>query len=338
MVRSWWFYLKYSSFFRNADNGLKAFAERCMNALISSTAKKLQSNRQKRQRLLVEKQNRDARAEEIASSPMLDNDEYFSVKRKIYGDTFIWIAIVVAEIFLNYVSTLIFIPGEEPLFALIRWTVAIVVTGSAVLVADKLLEAAIVVQRYKTQTTPSRSYLMIAVLSIFLSLVEVAIIGISEARAKDIEGQTRNVMLYYGFIVLSMVLPLIAGWAIWDKNRYIDAYKNTKEHRRILRRITEIDAALQTMREHESLFYKAERTGYWDTFVAFQTYKEVYNQKRKFHEDLATHFSRSHDAFEDESDKRYESDIHEHVAERIVKLERTDTAVGSKVGQSGLAS
>ncbi len=338
MGRSWWFYLRYSSFFRNADNGLKAFAERCMNALISSTANKLQSNRQKRQRLLVEKQNRDARAKEIASSPMLNNDEYFSVKRKIYVDTFISIAIVFAEIFLNYVSTLIFIPGEEPLLALIRWTVAIVVTGSAILVADKLLEATIVEQRYKAQPPPNRSYLMIAILFVFLVLVEIAIFGISAARAADIEGQTRNVMLYYGFIVLSMVLPLIAGWAVWDKNRYIDAYKNTKEHRKILRRITEIDATLQTMREHESLFYKAERTGYWDTFVTFQTYKEVYNRKRDFQENLSTHYSRSHDAFEDEADKRYESDIHEHTAERLLKLERTDTGVGSKVGQSGATS
>lgn len=329
--------LRYSNYFRNAEDGLKAFAEGCMNGLIRKTTEKLTTIKKKAKRLNVEKQNLDHRAKGIAESPILDNDQYFSIQRKVYADTFIWGAIVVAEVFLNYVSTLIFIPGEEPLLAAIRWTVAIVLTGAAILVSEKLFEAALASPPYKQQHAPARSIPVVIGWAVLFLLVEVAIAGVSEARAKDIEGATGNALLYYGFIILSMVLPAIAGGAIWDKNRYIDAYKNTREHARILKRITEIDSLLQANKEHESLYYKAQRTGYWDTFVVFKTHKDVYNQKRKFKEDLSAHFSRNHDAFEYEADKRYVTDVHDRVAEALVKLERTDTAVGSKVGQSGLS-
>ena len=334
MFRYWYFSFKYREYFKNAT-GIQAFAQRCLGWLIDTTTKAAERFTKRNESLKVEKANLLASKRALEEKPLLHSGERFTVQKTVRRDTFIWLAIFIAEGFLNYVSTLIFIPGEALIFSLLRWAIAIVLTSAGILVCEKLIEAILPIQKY-TEKNPAPS-LSVPVSLLWLTMfcsVEIAIIGVAETRARDIEGGMRGGILYYGFIVLSAVLPIIGGGALWDRSRYLDAYRRTLEHFKIQRRLTRIESLLRRSEEKLILHYKRTLTNYWAVFSEFRTYKENYNARRSLTEDLSLSFARDYQAFEKEGAKRFESDVRDLTAKGLRKLEKMDVAPGTKLGQA----
>lgn len=334
MFHCWYYRLKFPPYFKNTE-GLKKFAELCMRSLDEKARKKSDIFKKRNKKLHVEQKNLITRRNEIAEEPLLGNDEYFSIQKRLRTDGFIMYAIIIAEGFLNYISTLIFIPGEESIFVLLRWFVAIVLTGGAIIASEKLIEAILPIKRYKKEkATEKRSVPVIILWSILLIGVEIAVIGVSETRARDIEGGKAGGVLYYGFIILSMVLPIIAGAVRWDMIHYWDAYKNTREYKNIEARLNQIESTIKQNEEQDYSYYQRQLIAYWGLFLVFQTCKENYNVKKGIDENLSNYYCRDFDSFQREADKRYASHFQERKADTITHLTRTNSTPGKKIGQA----
>ncbi|MFI5251134.1 MAG: hypothetical protein ACHQQQ_01775 [Bacteroidota bacterium] len=334
MFRYLYFFIRFRQYFKN-DKGLSEFADRCLNWLIEKSAIKAGIYIEKNEELKDEKKNLILRSEDINKKAMLENDDFFTVRKKYRTQTFIIGVIIIAEMFLNYISTLIFINGEDLIFTFIRWGIAIVLTGGGIIVSEKLIESVLPITKKEKKDIPNRSTPVIILWSILLIGVEIAIMGVSETRATDIEGGHTGGVLYYGFIILSMVLPLIAGAARWDIMHYLDAYKNTLLHRKIQERLHKIETILRRNEEHKLQYFKIQSVVFWDIFSEFKTFKENYDKKKGLKtEDLSSHFACNNDTFQLEADKRYEKDPRTHSASHIQKLTISDKSVGDKIGQS----
>ena len=325
-------WVRFYAIFKNI-NGLKTFAERCQNWLIRTTTRVSLNYNQKNERLTVEKENLLRKKEEVERKAMIEYDDFFGIRKKVRTLSFLFWIIIIAEGFLNYISTLIFIPGDGFSFTLLRWFIAIVLTGSGIIAAEKFLDSLFPVVPYKGVASKQRSIPIATMWGVLLLIVEIAIVGVAEARARDIEGGTDSQILYYGFILLSMVLPVVAGATRWDLMHYIDAYQNTLLHNKIEKRLLKIDSILRKNVERDSLYYKLKSTAYWDLFNEFKVRKENYNSKKGITEDLAGHYSENYDTFQKEADKRYEEDIRDRGAFRMSKLILDDNGTGNKLGQ-----
>lgn len=307
--------LKYGPYLKN-EEGVKKFAEMAMGRLIERVTKKSAAYREMNENLLVEKANLRMRGDEIFQAPMVGIDEYFTIRRRVVGESFTAWAVVIAEIalLLNYIPHYTFVMGDSTFVSLLQWFVAIVLaivlTGLSILIAERLIESLLPVYRYK-QTEPMgyRASLAVTVLwAVSLIGVEVAIIGITVA-ARDTQAGQLGAVLHLGFVILAVVLPIVAGAIRWDVLHFLDAYKSTQQYRRIETRLSQIDSILRQNEEYENIFYKVKSTAYWDMINEFRTYKENHNAKEGIREDLTDHFARNNDAFQAEAQKRYDADL-----------------------------
>lgn len=304
MFRVLYYLIFFNSDVRN-ENGLKRFAERCMNNLLERAKRRSSSLREDNQELQGQLDNTRNYLDSVDRSDLLDDNEFFSIRKRIRTGTFIVIGIFITEGLLNYFSTLVFISGTDMGIALLRWLIAIVLTFGAIGSAEKLIEALLPIEKHKSTTPKVRSIPVIVLWSILVIGVELAIVGVSEARARDIEGGRSGGLLYYGFIVLSMVLPLIAGAIGWDILRFYDAYKHTRKVRRAEQRAEEIDQKIDRNLQDEADFYNITVTGYWNRFNDFRVYKENYNRRKGITENLAGHYCGGFEDFRPEADRRY---------------------------------
>ena len=152
----------------------------------------------------------------VNKNDLLSDNDFYSARRKVRIGTFLVTGILVTEGLLNYFSTLVFISGEDFGIAMLRWLIAIVLTLGAIASAERFMEAILPIKKHGSTTSRPRSILMVVLWSVLFVGVEIAIAGVSEARARDIEGGRTGGLLYFGFIILSMTLPLIAGGISWD--------------------------------------------------------------------------------------------------------------------------
>lgn len=321
MLRYYYFRVRFNKWFQN-QNGIKGFAEQSLSWFIKNAVNKSQAIRSKMEMLKDKKSKLNIRLEELATLPLLDGDEFFSVRKKIRFQQLMIPTIILIEIFLNYISTLVFINGDGALFTIIRWGIALILTLAGVLITDKLLETILPnkpknrfksnkkksdTQSLEEKDSKNKSTFKIVLLSVLLIMTEIAIIGVSEARARDIEGGNTGGVLYYGFILLSMALPLIAGFLRWDMFLDYDVYKNTLEYNSTKNSLQKIDLSIIGLKGKEEFFFKSGVMHEWQILSEFRNYKEVYNQKQSppIEEDLKGHFCKDREAFVEEATKEY---------------------------------
>jgi len=129
-----WYHLQFGDFFKN-ERGLKSFVLQRNQVALDAIERKIGigiSNKKK-------------------SSKYLDADDYADVyipdhvykekKRKLRVYTMILILAIIAELVLNYISTMIFLEGNDIIILIFRIATTIVLTTASILVADKLFEA-----------------------------------------------------------------------------------------------------------------------------------------------------------------------------------------------------
>lgn len=334
MFRRLYFKIRYGSYLKS-EHGIKKFAEMAMGQLIRRVTKKSAFYREMNENLLVEKANLRMRADELFEQPMLNPGEFFGIRRRLWANNFIIMAVLVASVFIIFVSMSAFLQGEVDGF--LQWSVsavlAVVLAGGGLIVAERLIET-LLPRRMTTRRELEDIGQAVAILWVILLVgIELAILGITEVRADRLGAAQESGVLYVGFISLAMMLPIIAGAIRWDAMRFIDAYKTTRAHRDIDSRLAQIDSILRQNEEYESNFYKIKSIEYWDQLNEFRTYKDLYNEKYDLVEQLGGHFAQTYDAFQREAYKRYESDLRDLTTTSMRRLEVSDRPAGKKIGQ-----
>jgi len=211
----------------------------------------------------------------------------------------VWIT-VLFEIFLNYISTLIFIQGEGLLYLLVRWGLAIILTLAAMLVTDGLLTKILPEEQvgnkenynennelYEKQNSRIKKLVGLILLPILLILVEIAIIGVAQARALDIEGGDPGGVLYYGFILLSMALPIIAGYFKWESEHNGLKYQNTIIYYQNYNDFNILNSIIiANIRDLKNVIERSINKA-WTISFRFRRYKLIYNKKREINENIS---------------------------------------------------
>ncbi len=304
MFRGIFYRTTYPTDLRNA-NGLKRFAERCLSDLIDNVKTKSTAMRQNIQDMERSLNATKGYLDTVVRTDLLSDNDYFSARRKIRIGTFLVAGILITEGLLNYFSTLVFISGEDLGIVLLRWLIAIVLTLGAIAAAERFMEAILPIRKHNEPEARPRSILMVVLWSVLLVGVEIAIAGVSEARARDIEGGHTGGLLYFGFIILSMTLPLIAGGISWDMLHVYDSYKYTRKYNVARKRWDDLDRRIKIVMQRLEDYYNMTLNEYWRRLNDFRSYKENFNLRRGATEKVDGHFCSDFRAFKDEADRRY---------------------------------
>lgn len=337
---------KYGAYLKN-EEGIKKFAEMTMGKLLRKVTKKSAFYREMNENMLVEKANLRMRRDELYEQPTLSSGDFFSTRRRLWAETLIIVIAVLAAIFLNSVSASSFIDTGWELGNTLRWIaavmVAIVLTGGGMIIAEQLIDA--LITKHKSNPEKERSTVnhfgLTLLWAVLLVAIEIAIVGIAQTEAATrAGGEEANSLVYMGYIITSMILPLVAGALRWHSMRSIDPYKTTMVLRQIESRLAQIDSVLRQNDEYESNFYKIKSIEGWDEINDFKTYKDNINRRNDIEEPVEGHFAESYDAFQSEAYKRYEMDLRDMTSKSMRKLELVDAdrKVGSKIGQEGKVS
>jgi hypothetical protein len=223
----------------------------------------------------------------VETDHLLDDDEYFGIRKRMRTGTFFIIGIFVTECLLGYYSTLVLIRGEDFGISLLRWLIAIGLTFGGISSSEKLIEALLPLRHPKSSPSPARSIPIIIMWSLLAFGVQLAIVSVAEARVRDIEGGHTGTIVYWGFIALSVTLPMIAGSFGWEISSFYDIYKQTRKYRKAQQQCENITHLIERNIQREEDFYNLTMTSYWARFNDFRSYKEIYNAKRGIQEESA---------------------------------------------------
>jgi hypothetical protein len=338
LFRNTFFKSRYGIYVRNVD-GIKHFSERCLGELIRGVTKKSAVYREMNENLLVEKANLRMRQDELSEQPKLDAGEYFSVRRRLWVNNAIGSAVILAGVFLTYLAISAFIAQQTGLSSFLTWAVSFILAGvlmgGGLVATERFLEALLPRRTIRTEELKEVSQSVAPLWAVLLIGIELALLGIAEVRASLLSQSLDSNVLYYGFMVMTMILPIIAGAIRWDAAQFTEIYQTTQALRGIDSRLAQIDSILRQNEEYESNFYKMKSIWYWDLLNEFRTYKTNYNLKKGYEENIDGHFSHSYDLFQAEATKRYQSDIRDLSSTSMRKLsvvEKTQP-IGGKMGQ-----
>jgi hypothetical protein len=307
--------------------GLRRFAERCVSDLLDNVKRKSTSLRQGIQEMDRRLHAAKGYLNGVRKEDLLSDNDFFSARRKVRTGTFLVFSILVTEGLLNYFSTLVFISGEDLGIALLRWLIAIVLTLGAIASAERFIEAILPTRKHGEPVAKSRSVLMIVLWSVLFVGIEIAIAGVSEARARDIEGGHTGGLLYYGFIVLSMTLPLVAGGISWDLLHVYDSYKYTRKYNIMMRTHDAMDRQIKIVVQRLEDYYNMQLNEAWHQFNDFRTFKENFNLRRGVVENVEGHFAADFSSFKQEADRRYGAILGQMELPREVLVPETEEAI-----------
>lgn len=305
--------IRFRQFFLNQE-GLKSFAERCKNVYAGMSTKRKVSNLTSYVKILKEEHEKHSKDFiEYSKLDRMDNSSFSIKKSKSKRVKFLVYVLILFEIFLNYLSTLIILEGDSFLLILARWAISIGVALITMLTFDSLLTKLLPEESVKLKgttterneddeylykrTAKSKRIVSLILLPIVLIAFEILIIGISNARAIDIEGGTKKGVLYYGFILFSMALPIIAGYFKWDSEQHGKLYKNTLQYHRSLKLMHIVNLAIISAMKDIKTIIEDKTSTAWRIFSRFKLYKENYNRKRDISESTLDHYCKSLELF-----------------------------------------
>lgn len=334
---------KYGAYLRN-EHGIKQFAEMSLGQLIRKVAAKARFYREMNENLLVEKANLRMRQVEMADQPMLEPGAFFVMRRRLWANQALIIAALIAAIVIAFVSLTAFISEATNRTGAVNWVLAAifasVLVGGGMLVTERLTESLLPPSNpspHEADEAPENPRGLTFLWMFLLAGLLFSVFGLATVRAELLQRQTGSTMLYAGFLVLALMLPLVAGALRWDTMRYVDLYKTTQNHREVDARLAQIDSILRQNEEFENNFYKVRLLTHWDEVSQFRILKENYNTRKGYAESLAGHFAGSFDLFQSEAARRYESDLRDLTARSLRRLDPVEGAsaqVGGKLGQT----
>jgi hypothetical protein len=280
MFRGFYYWLIFYPDIRNA-NGLMRFGERCINSLLGRARRQSASARKGTLSLESERESIEEYLKGIQRDRLLKDNEYFGIRKKVQTGSLFIVGIFLTECLLAYYSTLVLINGTELDTTLLRWLLAMALTLGAITTSERLLESCLPQRYHDEGAAPGKNLPVIALWTSLLLLVMLGVVAVAEARVRDIEGGHTGSIVYYGFIALSTVLPLIAGTIAWEISGYYDTYKQTRRYRAALRRLDYLASKVGQNVQREKDLYSDMLTTYWNRYNDFRTFKENYDLKHR---------------------------------------------------------
>lgn len=328
---------KYRMALRDA-NGKSIYAGYCMDSVESKTSKKGSRIRESIKTLNERKKDYKNQLNAILKHTILENDKYHSLRKKIKMQQLLFWILVIAEFGLNYFTTLIFLNSKGLIFFIMRIVIALTATTVGIIASEKFLEEAIPKSKYKVdeKIKHNRNIPALFLWLILLLGFEVAIYYFGLIRGQDFESGTVGNDIAKALVLISMLIPIVAGGIRWDLLNYMDIYKNRRNHDKLMRRINSIDTKLELLKEKENTYFQRECSDYWHTLSVFCTHKNSFNLKNNMEQEtLEKHkFGKDIDSFKVEAEKRYRAKIKKTDFERVAtKLDNLDVSSGKKLGQ-----
>ncbi len=133
-MEKFWYHIQFGDFFRN-ERGLKSFVLQRNQVALDAIERKIGIGIGGKT-----KSNKYLDASDYAGVYIPDH-VYKEKRRKLRVYTIILILAIIAELVLNYISTMIFLEGNDLIILVFRIATTIVLTTASILVADKLFEA-----------------------------------------------------------------------------------------------------------------------------------------------------------------------------------------------------
>jgi len=325
------------------DNRIDPFAVYCMDATQDAVKRKGDKIRKYIRNLTDRKKSFIEKRERIPKDMILENDEYYNIRSKIRRLRFILILIFLAESGLNYFTSLIAIPVTDETkgiaFTLLRIALALVVTAIGIVCADQFFEEILPSKKYGVkEVTPPKKFnpMRMLVWLVGLVVIEYMIFHFGLARVNDIEGGAVNGDTAKSLIILSMVIPIVAGGIGWEISNFRDAYRNRRLYDRYTNCINHIDNKLENLRETENGYFQKKTNNYWHTYNRLKNFKEYYNSKKQ-RENVAllkeNEFATDYDRVYAESLRRYNKHKEKQDAIERTKINTSETTPGKKIGQ-----
>jgi hypothetical protein len=222
MLKIFWYrHIKHPILMNDSEGGIKSFTERQISENLNTLRKKITTL------------NANGVISEMAFNPEFNQinipeSVLKENQRKKVVIPFILIMLALAEGFLNYISTLVVIPGGQSfpiLFLLLRLSVTLVLTVGSIKCFEQFFEVYLheriteLKQKYGIDYDSSFSSKSM-ILWLFVSLVFLLAVGfVVEKRASAIEiGESKD-LAYYGLILISLILPVLGGMLAFEYTR-----------------------------------------------------------------------------------------------------------------------
>lgn len=304
-MRYYIFRLWYRQWFKDHD-GIKAFAQQAMNWVLQS-ALKLAARLKKKNRQYSENiKEHNADLLRRRPFPMLDADEFSSVRAKIRGYSFGILICVLAEVFFNYFAAHAILTLNGLLGEVAHVVLAMVFTVPCIVVFEHLVKEILHQNPYKGEVKESRNWLKMALLILAAVFFEALNFYAAKIRGAQIEGAGSSGPITVLMTILGLVVPIAAGYFAFDKSRYINVYKNTLAITRAEAAIADLECRIATNDETMQTHLKQQWERRWAIVQEFRTYKENYNRKHGITtEQLQGHFCETQTAFIQEVVTRY---------------------------------
>ncbi len=334
-------------FLRN-EAGVQKYAEMALGQLIRRVAKSSRIDREQSESLLVEKANLRRMQQEMTDQPVLEPGAFFKMQRRLWANQAIVAVALIGSVAIAFISISAFLEASSAQLGVWRWVLsaifAAILGGGGLIVTERLVES-VVARRGESEASDEDGDGRFevqprgaAVLWMMLLLgLELGILGLAEVRASQLQAQTGSFLLYLGFLVVALLLPIVGGAMRWDAMRYVNLYKTTDLHRKVDERLSRIDSQLRQSEEFESNSYKVRLLTTWDEINGFRTIKENYNARKGITEPLTGHYASAFDLFQGEAARRYEADLRDLTSKSLRRLDSVDGAtqqVGGKIGQA----
>jgi len=290
---------------------------------------------------------------ELEKHEILNDNDYPKLNSRYQIFVFLLVLLILSEGFLNYLTTLIVIPIEEDtssflviVFNIARIAVALVATIGGIISVDFILEEILPPRKIETysisrveNSKESRKIFSIGhlLVGIFLLVgIELAIYQFGLKRARDFEGGVQVGGSTEALIILSMIIPLIAGVLWWDIQQYRHALLNRKKLERLKLRIQNVIENKNQMIIRKDTFFIDECNAFYTTYTRFKINKEYYNFKHELqNEDMTNHYCWNSEKFSDKA----KIEISRKVTESEVKIKIFDDELikpGNKLNQQSI--
>jgi hypothetical protein len=311
------------------DKGKAVYAGHCMDGCESQNLKKGEKIREQVKALKEKRRNLRDRLNKITEYTILGNDRYFSMRKKVRMQQFLFWVLVIAELGLNYFTTLIFLSADGLLFFLIRIFIAITVTALAIIATEKFLEEAI-----PKNKNHNKSISTIIFWALLLVGIEVAIYYFGLVRGHDFESGAIGSEISSALVLITMIIPIVAGGVRWDLLGNIDIYKNRRMYDKLKQKINSTTTKIELLIEKENTYFQKECSDYWHTLRIFCAHKNLYNKSHDIPEEtLDKHkYASDLDNFKKEAEKRYNAMINKSDSKRVSsKLDNVESTPGKKL-------
>lgn len=308
-MRHLYFRIRYNQWFKN-ENGVKGFADQCINWILRKTlplAKKLRIENQQLNEKLTE-YSKELEIREI--SPIVPTEEFPAIRTKVRQYSIAKWFFVIGELFFNFFAAASILSATGWVAVTGQFLIAIIMTYCFILLFEEVFEELLNFKKYKSIVTPERNVLKLIVLSIIAIIYLVMVYYLCHVRGIEIEGGTGSGIISTLMMLLGMLSPVLAGYYDYQKSLIIGPYKNTIQCARLTNLIANNTKKIAVNNQRMRDQFKVQSEDKYALLQEFKVYKANYNLKRsKKNENLDGHFAKEHDTFIKEAQKRFDDNI-----------------------------